>query len=163
MKVIAKELIPNKSWILKNKNKKVGTLLKDKKGYFVLQNGVKTLISDVNSMYDNFEIISLSNTKKKNLDLDYSIYNYPCRIKPFNPTFNLKKKLPLYSKNATSKSIYCAGYYIIKFQKKWVQSFCPKLITLDRYPYQGPFKTEKQARQSLLNINHHETTEHHSH
>ena len=56
--------------------------------------------------------------------------------------------LPFALANA-SKSLYCAGYYIIKFRKGWVKSFCPKLITLERYQYQGPFKTETEMRSSL--------------
>ena len=39
---------------------------------------------------------------------------------------------------------------VIKFRKGWVKSFCPKLITLERYPFQGPFKTELEMR-SILN------------
>ena len=63
--------------------------------------------------------------------------------------WDLKKKLPLFTKSEKSKSVYCAGYYIIKFNKGWVKSFCPKLITIERYDYKGPFKTEIEMRQQL--------------
>ena len=47
--------------------------------------------------------------------------------------YNVQKKLPLLQKSKKSKSLYCAGYYyIIKFDKGWVRSFCPKLVTLEK-------------------------------
>jgi hypothetical protein len=38
---------------------------------------------------------------------------------------------------------------VIKFRKGWVKSFCPKLITLERYPFHGPFKSESEMKQML--------------
>jgi hypothetical protein len=67
--------------------------------------------------------------------------------------YNVKKKLPLFAKSDKSKSQYCAGYYVIKFRKGWVKSFCPKLITLERYPFQGPFKTESEMKSTLNIVN----------
>jgi hypothetical protein len=65
--------------------------------------------------------------------------------------FDVRKNLPLFTKSEKSKSVYCAGYYIIKFEKGWVKSFCPKLITIERYPYEGPFKTDIEMKQRLSN------------
>jgi hypothetical protein len=48
--------------------------------------------------------------------------------------------------------LYCAGYYVIQFRKGWVKSFCPKLITLERYPYKGPFKTEEEMKTTLSQL-----------
>jgi hypothetical protein len=66
--------------------------------------------------------------------------------------YDVKKKLPLFTKSKKSKSLYCAGYYTIRFAKGWVKSFCPKLITLQRYDYKGPFTTELEMRQVLSNV-----------
>jgi hypothetical protein len=55
----------------------------------------------------------------------------------------------LFTKSNKSKSLYCAGYYIIGFDKGWVKSFCPKLITIERYQFKGPFKTDLEMRQAL--------------
>ena len=65
--------------------------------------------------------------------------------------YDVQRKLPLFTKSNASKSLYCAGYYIIKFDKGWVKSHCPKLITIERYPYKGPFKTEFEMKQVLAN------------
>ena len=52
-----------------------------------------------------------------------------------------------------SKSLYAAGYFIIRFEKGWVKSFCPKMITLDRYESKGPFKTDIIMRTELSRVN----------
>ena len=66
--------------------------------------------------------------------------------------YDVRKKLPLFTKSNASKSLYCAGYYVIKFNKGWVKSFCPKVITLERNEYKGPFKTEFEMKQVLSNV-----------
>ena len=65
--------------------------------------------------------------------------------------YDVRRRLPLFTKSNASKSLYCAGYYIIKFNKGWVKSFCPKVITLERNEYKGPFKTEFEMKQVLAN------------
>jgi hypothetical protein len=65
--------------------------------------------------------------------------------------YDVRRKLPLFTKSSQSKSLYCAGYYIIKFNKGWVKSFCPKAITVERYPYQGPFMDKLEMKTVLAN------------
>lgn len=146
-----KELIPDKEWILKNGNKKIGSILKNKKGFLLSKNGQKISLKNLNEYG-----IELKNHKiDSTIEIvdSYSIYDYPCSSKPFDPVYNLKSKLPIFTKSGKSKSQFCAGYYIIKFRKGWVKSFCPKLITLERYPYQGPYKTEQEMKTELNKIN----------
>ena len=78
-----------------------------------------------------------------------TVHGYPTSVIPFNTMYDVKRKLPLFTKSNKSKSAYCAGYYIIQFDKGWVKSFCPKLITIERYNFKGPFKTEIEMRQEL--------------
>jgi hypothetical protein len=85
-------------------------------------------------------------------DFDKEVHGYPASTTPYNPMFDVKRHLPLFTKSNKSKSVYCAGYYIIKFDKGWVKSFCPKLITIDRYESQGPFKSELEMKQRLANV-----------
>ena len=67
--------------------------------------------------------------------------------------YDVKRKLPLFTKSKKSKSLYCAGYYIIRFDKGWVRSFCPKLVTIENYESKGPFRTEIVMRQELSRAN----------
>jgi hypothetical protein len=150
--VISKVLIPNKEWIIEDSGKKIGSIAKNKKGYIFLRNGK---MINIKSYKDIVDYLDNTNTKNKfEIEpLTYTIYNYPCSSKPFEPVYNVKKKLPLYAKSSKSKSQYCAGYYVIQFRKGWVKSFCPKLITLERYPFHGPYKTEQEMKNVLNTIN----------
>jgi len=103
----------------------------------------KRLGSDIT--WQSLEIEEKDNNKE--------IYGFSTSCIPFNPMFDVKRKLPLFTKSKKSKSLYCAGYYIIRFEKGWVKSFCPKVITIERYEYKGPFKTEIEMRQELSNAN----------
>jgi hypothetical protein len=95
----------------------------------------------------------LTNTKIKvttSTDIN-ECHGYPTSCRPYNSMYDVKRKLPLFTKSNASKSLYCAGHYIIKFEKGWVKSFCPKAITVERYPYKGPFKTELEMKAVLSN------------
>ena len=81
------------------------------------------------------------------------IYGFPTSTTPSNAIYDVHRKFALFTKSRKSKSLYCAGYYIIHFDKGWVKSFCPKLITLERYDYKGPFKNDLTMRQELSNAN----------
>ena len=152
---IAKVLVPNKSWLLESDGEKVATLSKEKRGYSILCKGQEIKVHDLKEIKERFDInISEEVLKKEKQSklLTTDIYNYPVNGKAFGPLWNVQKKLPIYAKSSKSKSLYCAGYYVIQFRKGWVKSFCPKLITLERYVYQGPFKTETEMRLVLNTV-----------
>ena len=154
----AKVLVPEKEWLIKNGDKKICSVSKVKKGYVVLYNGKATSVKSLAEIKSAVGIALFDEgVKKAKKDVlestSYSIYDFPCKTKPFEPLYNVQKKLPLYTKRLKSKSQHCAGHYIIKFSKGWVKSFCPKLITLERYPYDGPWKTEEESRIALSKAN----------
>jgi hypothetical protein len=156
--VQTKALIDGKFWLIEAEGEKLGTLTKEKKGYSFMRQGRKVDIADLAVFQTLFGLtINEEQLKKEKLSTKvdvqgYSIYEFPCSSKPYNPVYDVRQRLPIYSKSDKSKSQYCAGYYVIKFRKGWVKSFCPKLITLERYPNQGPFKTELEMRQVLSNM-----------
>lgn len=151
----AKPIIENKFWIIEENGEKIATLRKNEDDRFVMSNedGVK--------VYDNKE--SLTKQFGKNFFIakivkeaenaePNEVHGYTTSTTPHNAMFDIKRKLPLFTKSSDSKSLYCAGYYVIRFDKGWVKSHCPKLITLQRYSYQGPFKTEIEMKQVLSNV-----------
>ena len=154
-KIIAKELLKDKFWIVEDEGVRIGTLsinedqymLSDITGtrFFKNKKQLKTTLG-TNLVWNTLE------QTKKSLE-EKEVYNYPTKFVPFNPMYDIQRKLPLFTKSEKSKSVYCAGYYIIKFDKGWVKSFCPKLITVERYGYRGPFKTEIEMRQELSRAN----------
>lgn len=156
MNAVSKTLIPNQEWIIEDHGKKIGSVYKKKKSYYFIRKGKTISFPNLDEVKNKLGISITENSLSKNNinnDNTYSIYDYPCGVKPFNTLYNIKEKLPLFSKSSKSQSLYCAGYYVIKFRKGWVKSFCPKLITLERYPYFGPFKQEQEMKQMLSTLN----------
>lgn len=155
MTVNAKEILKDKFWIVEDEGEKVGTLsFNDDKFMLSSLTGTrffenerqlkKGLGQDVN--WQKLQITEVQETQKE-------IHGFPTSCTPFNSMYDIKRKLPLFTKSDKSKSIYCAGFYVIKFDKGWVKSFCPKLITIERYENKGPFKTELEMRQELSRVN----------
>jgi len=151
----AKPIIDDKFWIVEEGGEKIATLRKNEDNRFVMSNesGIK-VYDDKESLTrqfgKNFFVVKI--IKEKDNAEPNEVHGYATSAKPHNPLYDVKRKLPLFTKSGDSKSLYSAGYYIIKFDKGWVKSFCPKLITLQRYPYKGPFKTELEMKQVLANV-----------
>ena len=152
-KVVAKEVLNGKFWIVEEDGENVATIsyndekymLSDKSGTRFFENQrqlKKTLGNDV-----TWTALKMAKEYTK------VVHEYPTSCQPYNPIFDVKRKLPLFTKSSKSKSLYCAGYYVIHFEKGWVKSFCPKLITVERYENRGPFRTEIEMRQELSRVN----------
>jgi hypothetical protein len=151
----AKVLIPNKEWLVTDGPKKIGSIAKSKKGYVFLKNGQTVPFKDLTEINTQFgiDVVEEKYKKENNETNGHSVYDYPCRTHPYEPVYDVRRKLPLFAKSAKSKSQYCAGYYVIKFKKGWLKSFCPKLITLERNPFQGPFRTAQEMKKVLNQLN----------
>ena len=151
----AKPIIENKFWIVEEDGEKIATLRKNDDNLFVMSNqlGIKIYKNKkdiINHFGKDFFVAKIIKEADDNLLTE--VHNFPSSCIPHNSMYDIKRKLPLFTKSIDSKSLYCAGYYVIKFDKGWVKSFCPKLITLQRYPYKGPFKTELEMKQVLTNV-----------
>lgn len=149
----AKPVIDGKFWIVEDQGNKVGILkvTEQKKYVFSSKDKVATF-ENKKKLFETFGkdfFISRSFSSEKEIDTE--VHGYSTSSTPHNPMFDVRKNLPLFTKSEKSKSVYCAGYYIIKFEKGWVKSFCPKLITIERYPFEGPFKTDIEMKQRLSN------------
>jgi hypothetical protein len=151
----AKPIINDKFWIVEKDGEKFATLRKDDDDRFILSNelGV-TIYNNKESVTKQFgnQFFIAKIVKEADDAQPLEVHGYPSSTEPHNAMFDVKRKLPLFTKSSDSKSLYCAGYYVIKFDKGWVKSFCPKFITLQRYPFKGPFKTEIEMRQVLSNV-----------
>jgi len=155
MTIKAKPILKNKFWIIESDGERIGTLSKqdDKRYMYSCTTGTE-YFDDTKSFnsyiggasWDKGTISDGSNTVKE-------IHGFSTSSTPYNVMYNVQKKLPLFTKSQKSKSLYAAGYYIIKFDKGWVRSFCPKLVTLEKYDSKGPFKTEFTMRQELSDAN----------
>jgi len=151
----AKPIIEDRFWIVERGGEKFATLRKNEDNRFILSNEMGFKI------FDNRESLTkqygkdffIAKIVKEAMGSEVNeVHGYPTSAAPHNPLYDVQKKLPLFTKSEDSKSHYCAGYYVIRFDKGWVKSFCPKLITLQRYNFKGPFKTELEMKQVLSNV-----------
>jgi hypothetical protein len=151
----AKPIIPEKFWIVEKGGAKFATLRKSEDNHFVMSNelGIKVYETKEKLTLEFGKDFFVAKIIKEADDAEPNeVHGYATSTTPHNSMFDVKRKLPLFTKSGDSKSLYCAGYYVIRFDKGWVKSFCPKAITLQRYEYQGPFKTELEMKQVLSNV-----------
>ena len=155
MNITAKPIVDDKFWILEEDGTHVGTLHKKENNKFMLSaKGQERYFSKKDELTKLFGKNFFGSKIKTSISHSEvrDVHGYPTSCYPYNPLYNVQKRLPLFTKSETSKSLYCAGYYTIKFDKGWVKSFCPKLITIERYTYNGPFKSELEMKQVLANV-----------
>jgi len=159
MSINAKTLVRDKFWIVEQDGEKIGTLQKEKDNgwIFLSKRDKREEFATETALLDRFglELFNNPTNEKDVLVLDepteYDVHGYPVNQKPYNPMFDVQKQLPIYTKTPKSKSLFCAGYYIICFEKGWRKAYCPKVITLQRYPHKGPMKSKIEMQQVLNN------------
>ena len=152
MTIKAKEVLKGKFWIVEENGNKVGTLSAAEECYtFSCATGVE-VFSSFTQLKEKLGKVSWT-AGDAPVDGEKDCHGYPTSCLPYNDMYDVKRKLPLFTKSKKSKSLYCGGYYCIEFEKGWVKSFCPKLITIERYNYSGPFKTDIEMRTELSRVN----------
>ena len=148
--IVAKPVIPNQFWILKDGDHKVGNIEAAADGFSVK-------IGDNTQQYKNISTI------KKRVSIEFesvkhsvavpaenTVHGYSTKSHAYNAIYDVKHRVPLWTKEPSSKSWYAAGWYQVKQGRSWTVEFCPKLITLQRYPYRGPFYTKEQAHEQCV-------------
>ncbi len=150
----AKPIVDGKFWIIEQGGEKIATLHKKENNKFLLSSTSGEIVfnkkEELTKQFGRGFFLINEKVKVTNLE-PKECHGYPTSCTPNNAMYDVRRKLPLFTKSSQSKSLYCAGYYIIKFDKGWVKSFCPKAITIERYPFKGPFKTEIEMKQVLAN------------
>ena len=159
MTMRAKILVKDKFWIIEENGQKLGTLQKkDDNGWnFLGKKDQRQEYPTPESLYEKFgsgifaSDITVPANEIKTEESEWHVHGYPCSQQPYNAMFDVQKQLPIYTKTPKSRSLFCAGYYIIDFPKGWRKAYCPKVITLQRYAYKGPIKSKIEMQQILNN------------
>jgi len=150
MQLMAKPVLADKFWIVEQNGQKVGTIRTNEKGVTLTVGKQNHAFSKLEELEKNMNVSFANKQINKSQNKEYDVYDFPCKTKPFNAIFDLKRKLPLYTKTENSQSFFCAGYYVIHWEDgSHSPSYCPKLITLSRYNYEGPFKTKMEMSEIL--------------
>lgn len=146
----AKPIVKNKLWILEDDTQQIGSIVAGPKGTVSLISG------DKKQNFPSFKLlkekynIKVDGKKKKGNNDAHTIYGYPVNSKAYNQLYDVKRKLPVFTKKDKSKSYYCAGYYAINLDGEWTVELCPKLLVINRNKHIGPFKTKEECIQSML-------------
>ena len=110
----AKPIIDNKFWIVEENGEKIATLRKDEDNRFVLSNDTGVRIYETkDSLTRQFgkKFFTVKIVKESDTALPNEVHGYATSAEPHNAMFDIRKKLPLFTKSSDSKSLYCAGYY----------------------------------------------------
>jgi hypothetical protein len=122
----AKPIVDGKFWIVEQNGAKIATLHKKENNKFVLSSTQgEVMFNKKQDLTKQFgEEFFLSSTKiKVTHSAPHECHSFPTSCNPYNSMYD----------------------------KGWVKSFCPKAITIERYPYKGPFKSEIEMKQVLSN------------
>ena len=146
MSIIAKPVIKDHFYILTQDDKKVGNIQATGDGFAVRINNKVMPFKTIAMIRKQVDIeFSAVENKPNQEPASYQVQGYPSGSRVYNPIWNVQHKLPLYTKNRKSRSWFAAGWYQVKQRRTWCIVQSPKLITLERYPYQGPFYTKEEA------------------
>ena len=143
--IVAKPVIDKQYWILQQNNRKIGNVEACAGGYQVKINNQVAQYKTIKMVEQRVNVHFEPSIKKKSTSTTHSVYGYPTTSRVYNGIWNVPLRLPLYTKTNKSKSWFAAGWYKVKSGRHWEVVQDPKLILLERYPYQGPFYTESEA------------------
>lgn len=147
-KLIAKPIIDEQYWIVTDGTKKIGNIkLTNHNIYEVMLSGNNLNFPTKDSLTQAIEISFQESFSKKIPETPYSDYPIPKQI--FNSMLDIQRGLHLFTKSKKSKCYHAAGYFVINFGNAKEVIFCPKYIFIQRYNYQGPFKTKDEALASI--------------
>jgi len=146
--LIAKPVVKNQFWIVTDGKEKVGNVIADGSGLEVKLNGNKARFKSTKAIERQVHIQFETVTKIKQTDVPFN--DFPVTGKVYNSIIDIKRKLHLFTKTLKSKCYHAAGWFVIDQGSEKTVHLCPKYIFIQRYAYQGPFKTETEA-QALIN------------
>jgi hypothetical protein len=142
--LVAKVIADKQFWILQEDDRKVGNIEAWNGGYQVrINNQVKQFKTIKLAAQESNIVFAKEETASK--PDNTVVHGYPVAGRCYNPVWDVAHHLPIYTKTAKSKSWFAAGWYSIKRGRTWKIIQDPKLIALQRYPYQGPFKNKEQV------------------
>ena len=154
MQFVAKPVLDNKFWMLEDNGQKVGTIRSNENGVTLTVGTKNQTFKELSELIQKIKVDFTGKEVVSKETKEYEVHGYACKTKPHNPIYDLKRKLPLYTKTSDSQSFFCAGYYVIHWEDgNHSPAYCPKLITLSRYTYDGPFKTKLEMQETLRRTN----------
>ena len=148
MTLIANPIVDDKFWIVEHDGKKIATIQTTTHGVVFVHNESREPFASIKTLCNKYDITIKEAPKAKRKNTK-QVDDYPCDVEPFNALYDVSKKIPVFTKEADSKSFFCAGHYLIKTNSTWIPTYCPKLILLNRSEFLGPFRTKTEMNEAL--------------
>ena len=146
--LIAKPIIKDQYWVVTDGDRKVGNVQANSAGYEVILNGSTLQFNNTKDIQKKTKI-SFQPMKSNKTKVEMPYPEYPTPNRTYNNYFDLKRKLHIFTKTNKSKCYHVAGWFNINQNGKDETIFCPKYIFIQRYPYEGPFKSEDEANSHI--------------
>jgi len=145
--LVAKPVIDKQFWILQENDRKVGNVEACAGGYQVKINNQIAQFKTIRMVERHVDVkFQTVPNIKKIPSKGNMVHGFEAAGRVYNPVWDLKMKAPVYTRTTKSKSWYAAGWYWVRHGRNWNLTQDPKLIVLQRYPYQGPYHTQEQAK-----------------
>ena len=145
----SKPVVDRKYWILQRGDQKVGNVEACDGGFQVKINNQVQQYKTIKMVEQRVHVHFEPPLKTKAKPVTNLVHGYPVAGRVYNPMWDVPKKLPIFTKTNKSKSWFAAGWYQVKKGRNWTSVQNPKLILLQRYPYEGPFYSKEEATQHV--------------
>lgn len=146
MNLIAKPVVKNQYWIVKDGDKKVGNVIADGNGYDVKLGNNITHYPNTKAIATKTKI-EFAKTKEEKKPTNPIFATYPTgTTKIYNSVLDIKRKIHLFTKSTKSKCFHAAGWYAIRQGEEFLSVLSPKYIFIQRYEYHGPYMTEEEVK-----------------
>ena len=143
--IVAKPVVTNHFWILLKKEEKIGNVEACAGGYQVKINNKVSKYKTIRMAAQRAEIHFERDALKHDKNVTNLVHGFPAKGRIYNAVWDVPHKLPLFTKTRKSKSWFAAGWYRVCKNRTWKIVQDPKLITLQRYEYKGPFHTQGEV------------------
>lgn len=143
--------ITENSWVANANGFPVGFIYKNETEYVYMTPEAKTTfakMSDIKTFLGG-RVKEQINEAKEDGDILGDIEGFPC--KHANISVVTGGERPVYIRGKSVQHV--AGFWTIKFSKRWVPSFCPLLKTIEQYQSSGPFKTRLEMMNAMAALN----------
>lgn len=119
--------------------------------YFLLIGDQKATFANKKELADvlGVDLFDRQIEEEKQQEIQNYINGFPVTYNEIYPFYNHPSGLPTFTKSENSDTLYCAGYYCLKRDHGWAKIYCSKLDTLQKYKFEGPFKTVSECRDRL--------------
>lgn len=153
--------VTERSWIVKQDDKPAGILNRDVQDHYVYIGGRELVRFDsdteVANHFGNIQLFTDQETISTEANKKFYVMGFevgvdePVIIDEDDP--QAVDGLPLFAKTEGSSVLYAAGYYAVNFARGWTHAHNPKLSTLQKYGYSGPFRNRDDMKREIKKLN----------